>query len=192
MPAIARIGSGPDQNGLTPSCNDVNVTYIYVGVGPGKGSPLNQETAGVTGMLGDMVAKVDSIGRPAWIGLMVLGFIFFWPVGLATLAFLLWSDRMGCGRWGHGNERFERKMEAFRDRFGRGSGSGRSGFAATGNRAFDEYREETLRRLEDEAREFGDFLSRLRMAKDKAEFDQFMSERRSNPPAPREPGPAAA
>ena len=53
---------------------------------------------------------------------------------------------------------------------------------SSGNRAFDEYRSETLRRLEDEQREFHDFLDRLRMAKDKAEFDQFMSERRDRPP----------
>ena len=47
-----------------------------------------------------------------------------------------------------------------------------------GNRAFAEYRDETLRRLEEEEREFRDFLDRLRMARDKAEFDQFMAERR--------------
>src|SRR5262249_61095473 len=45
--------------------------------------------------------------------------------------------------------------------------------------SFDEYREETLRRLEEEQREFRDFLARLRMAKDKAEFDQFMADRAS-------------
>ena len=49
----------------------------------------------------------------------------------------------------------------------------------SGNRAFDEYRDETLRRLEEEQREFQEFLVRLRMAKDKAEFDQFMAERRT-------------
>ena len=54
----------------------------------------------------------------------------------------------------------------------------------SGNRAFDEYRTETLKRLEDEQTEFKDFLNRLRHAKDKAEFDQFMNERRSRPPAP--------
>ena len=54
---------------------------------------------------------------------------------------------------------------------------------SSGNRAFDEYRIETLRRLEDEQREFRDFLDRLRMAKDKAEFDQFMAERRNRPDA---------
>ena len=45
---------------------------------------------------------------------------------------------------------------------------------------------ETLQRLEEEQREFRDFLQRLRFAKDKTEFDQFMSERR-NQPAPEAP-----
>jgi hypothetical protein len=49
----------------------------------------------------------------------------------------------------------------------------------TGNRAFDEYRAEALRRLEEEAQEFQSFLERLRMAKDRAEFDDFMRERRN-------------
>ena len=63
--------------------------------------------------------------------------------------------------------------------------------ATSGNRAFDEYREETLRRLQDEQREFMEFLDRLRHAKDKAEFDEFISERRrhSGGPAPQPPQP---
>ena len=48
---------------------------------------------------------------------------------------------------------------------------------------FDEYRADTLRRLEEEQREFRDFLDRLRFAKDKTEFDQFMAERRNRPDA---------
>jgi hypothetical protein len=52
---------------------------------------------------------------------------------------------------------------------------------SSGNRAFDDYREETLKRLEDEQREFKDFLAKLRFAKDRAEFDQFMNERRNRP-----------
>ena len=52
-------------------------------------------------------------------------------------------------------------------------------FAPTGNAAFDAYRSETLKRLEDEHREFLDFLQKLREARDKAEFDQFMQQRRS-------------
>jgi len=56
--------------------------------------------------------------------------------------------------------------------------------ASGGNRVFDEYRTETLRRLEEEQREFKAFLDRLRHAKDKAEFDQFMAERGHRPQTP--------
>lgn len=55
---------------------------------------------------------------------------------------------------------------------------------SSGNRAFDEYRQETLRRLEEEQQEFAAYLDRLRVAKDKAEFDQFMAERWQRPTAP--------
>jgi hypothetical protein len=73
-------------------------------------------------------------------------------------------------------------------------GGGGPGGRPSGNRAFDEYRAETLRRLEDEQREFMEFLERLRHAKDKAEFDQFMADRRNRPqdptpePPPSQPG----
>jgi hypothetical protein len=53
---------------------------------------------------------------------------------------------------------------------------------SSGNRAFDDYRTETLKRLEEEQREFREFLDRLRFAKDKTEFDQFMAERRNRQP----------
>ena len=116
-----------------------------------------------------VAAKLDDLGKPAWIALTILGFIVWWPLGLATLAFLIWSRRMGCGNfrgfnWGHA-----------------GRYQGTPWHPSSGNRAFDEYRTETLRRLEDEQREFREFLERLRMAKDKAEFDQFMADRRNRP-----------
>jgi hypothetical protein len=50
----------------------------------------------------------------------------------------------------------------------------------SGNQTFDEYRAEALRRLEQEQRDFQDFVARLRLAKDKAEFDDFMAERRGS------------
>ena len=56
--------------------------------------------------------------------------------------------------------------------------------ATSGNRAFDEYKAETLRRMEEEQKDFGAFLDRLRFAKDKSEFDEFMAERRTRPPSP--------
>jgi len=55
---------------------------------------------------------------------------------------------------------------------------------ASGNQAFDEYRADTLRQLKDEQREFEAFLGRLGQARDKAEFDAFMAERRGISAAP--------
>jgi hypothetical protein len=69
------------------------------------------------------------------------------------------------------------KMDWMRSRMS--SGSSWAYGPSSGNRAFDEYRAETLRRLEEEQREFRDFLNRLRVAKDKTEFDAFMAERRN-------------
>jgi hypothetical protein len=141
--------------------------------------------------MADVVAKIDDFGKPAWIGLMVLGFILFWPLGLAILAYMLWSGRMGCGwnrgavdnwregagqRWENRREHWERRMQRW--------GSRRGGLRPTGNRAFDEYREEALSRLEEEANEFRTFLERLRMAKDRQEFDEYMRERRNRPSDP--------
>jgi hypothetical protein len=129
---------------------------------------------------------------PKWIALTVLGFVFWWPVGLALLFYSLGSRKMGCwsqDRFANKMERLQTKMERMRSRMdGRGSGSGFGfGFGppSSGNRAFDEYRMETLRRLEDEQAEFKDFLDRLRHAKDKEEFDQFMAQQRPRPtPSP--------
>jgi hypothetical protein len=127
--------------------------------------------------------------HPGWIVLMILGFIFWWPVGLALLALMFWSRGMGCyggDRWHRKMERMEEKMSRMRDRMERFGGFGPR---SSGNHAFDEYRAETLRRLEEEQREFRDFLDRLRFAKDKAEFDQFMAERRNRPTPPQSPQP---
>ena len=138
-----------------------------------------------------LAEQLDDIGKPAWIALTVVSFILFWPLGLVLLGFLVGSGRMAC--WAHGSgDRWQRRMERMQQRMERmqaaaerwgGSGGYR---APTGNRAFDEYRAETLRRLEEEQREFMEFLKRLRHAKDKAEFDQFMAEHRrpSNGPQP--------
>ena len=123
-----------------------------------------------------IAAKLDDIGKPAWIGLTILGFMFWWPVGLAILAYLIGSGRMGCGRHGRFG-RWYNENAGGRDGGGRWYG-GPWRSESSGNRAFDEYRAETLRRLEEEQREFREFLDRLRLAKDKAEFDQFMAERR--------------
>ena len=152
-----------------------------------------------------LAGYLDGIGRPAWIGLMVVSFILFWPAGLVVLGYIIGSGRMACwtqgsaGRWQRRMERMQQRMSRMQEAAERWSGGGggggagwgggyRGGRGATGNRAFDEYREETLRRLEEEQREFIAFLDRLRHAKDKVEFDQFMAERARRPQAP-EPQP---
>ena len=161
-----------------------------------------------------LVDRIDDFGRPGWIAITVLSFIIFWPIGFVVLGFLLGSGRMGC--WHHysnanGGDRWQRKMdrmqrgydrmqeginraqaaaERFRNYFQQQNRDYQPGYrpsGPSGNHAFDEYRAETLRRLEDEQREFLEFLDRLRHAKDKAEFDQFMAERRAYRDAPPSP-----
>ncbi|MBS0124433.1 DUF2852 domain-containing protein [Thetidibacter halocola] len=108
-------------------------------------------------------AWLDQRGKGAWIAAMVLGFIFFWPVGLALLAYMIWSNRMfskSCR-----STRHARHHAAW------------SAMKPSGNSAFDTYKADTLRRLEEEQDAFEAFLKRLREAKDKAEFDQFMDDR---------------
>jgi hypothetical protein len=134
---------------------------IYVNVN-------NIHTEGRTPM--QLVATLDEYGKPAWIIAMIAGFLLWWPVGLGVLAYLIWSGRMGCC----GNKT---QWRDYLTSEARKFGSGMTAFGSSGNRAFDEYREATLRRLEEEASEFQAFLQRLRHAKDKAEFDQFMAER---------------
>jgi Protein of unknown function (DUF2852) len=149
--------------------------------------------------------RLDDIPKAAWIALVVLGFIVFWPVGLALLIYLKWSGRMFCsqyGRYGHWHTPEEReaarqewraRREEWRARREEWRARQRSQWGrrhSSGNVAFDEYREETLRKLDEEQREFREYLDKLRSAKDRAEFDQFMAERRNRPPST-EPPPAA-
>jgi hypothetical protein len=130
----------------------------------------------------NLAAHLDDIGKPAWIGLTIVSFIAFWPLGLVVLGYLIGSGRMAC--WAHGSgDHWQRRMERMQQRMERMQAAaeqwtGRGYRSSSGNRAFDEYRDETLRRLEEEQREFKAFLDRLRHAKDKAEFDQFMAEHR--------------
>ena len=134
-----------------------------------------------------LAAKLDDLGNPAWIALTVVGFLIWWPLGLLALGYLVGSGRMarwtGCGarRWEHQPHSNQPHSNQAHSNPGGWWGM-RS--ASSGNRAFDEYRTETLRRLEEEQREFKAFLDRLRHAKDKAEFDEFMAERARRPQAP--------
>lgn len=104
---------------------------------------------------------LDEKGKGAWIAALILALILFWPIGLALLAYMIWSKRM-----------FNASHTARR-----GSGLAPSVSRSSGNSAFDAYKADTLRRLEEEQLAFEAFLTRLRSAKDKAEFDQFLDDR---------------
>ena len=136
--------------------------------------------------------------RPAWtpatIALMILGFMIFWPLGLAMLAYILWGDRL---------DEFKSEVNRATDRMG--CAFGRNGHkrhrhhhARTGNVAFDDWRETELTRLEEERRrldearaEFDEYLRELRRAKDQEEFDAFMSARRKRGNGDEPAGPDA-
>jgi len=118
--------------------------------------------------------------RPGWtpitLGLMVLGFVIFWPLGLAVLAYILWGDRLE-GKFNINlATRANGDAKQYRHRYWQGGN--------TGNAAFDEYRkneferlEAERRKLEEERAEFETFLANLRRAKDQEEFDRFMADR---------------
>ena len=114
----------------------------------------------------DIAARLAEIGKPAWIALTVLGFIFYWPMGLAAMAFVIWSGRMGCwkhqyaGYWhSNGNTGYwdsNNKTGFWHSKGGTRMGDwgchwfGHRGPGSSGNRAFVDFRAETLRRLEEE------------------------------------------
>lgn len=130
--------------------------------------------------------RCDPVIRPGFhplsIGLMVLGFVVAWPLGLAMLAYMIWGDRMRAFfdgvRSGYQRSRFAAEMRGFGGSFSAGP------FGSTGNAAFDAYRAAELerleaerRRLEEERREFEAYMAHLRRARDQEEFERFKAER---------------
>ncbi|MEW9806302.1 DUF2852 domain-containing protein [Mesorhizobium marinum] len=140
--------------------------------------------------------------RPAWtpatIALMVIGFMVFWPLGLAMLAYIIWGDRLDgfkrdVNRATDGVFAGCRRSADKAHRWGYGASRG----PRTGNVAFDDWRDKELERLAEERRklddmlaEFDEYARELRRAKDQEEFDRFMANRnRSSAPArPERPG----
>ena len=126
--------------------------------------------------------------RPAWtpatIALMVVGFMVFWPLGFAMLAYIIWGDRLD-GLQARHEPRHRRHLRRLPPRFRRAARWGNGGRAArTGNVAFDDWRDKELDRLAEERRkldeaiaEFDDYARELRRAKDQEEFDRFMASR---------------
>ncbi len=108
---------------------------------------------------------------PANIGSVVAGFILFWPAGILILFYVLSGGDMARA--------FNRSREWVSNMFNRATATNET----TGNSAFDAYREETMNRLKEEQRAFGDFMERLRRARDQEEFERFMAERRNSRPS---------
>ena len=117
--------------------------------------------------------------RPAWtpvtIAMMIFGFMIFWPLGLAMIAYIVWGDRL---------DQFKADVNSATDKFSGMCSRGPSfnAHARTGNVAFDDWRETELKRLHEERMkldnmraEFDDYARELRRAKDQAEFDRFMA-----------------
>ncbi len=133
--------------------------------------------------------------RPVELVAMVLGFAFFWPIGLAIVFWKIWQRKHGYeGDLASFIQEKWQAKRAWAQEHGM-SGSGwscgaarfsASAFRSSGNAAFDEWRDAELARLEEERqklvsaeREFGDFMDNLRRAKDREEFDRFMNARRN-------------
>ncbi len=119
--------------------------------------------------------------RPAWtpatVALTVAGFMIFWPLGLAMLAYVIFGDRF---------EGFKRDANATVDGMFRSCRKS-SSYSATGNVAFDEWREKEIERLNEERRkldelraDFEEELRELRRAKDQEDFDRFMAKRNAS------------
>jgi len=135
-------------------------------------------------------ARTSSMIRPAWtpltIAMMVLGFMIFWPLGLAMLVYIIWGDRLDELK-----SEVNRATDNVASSFSFGS-SNHSNFShaksgsATGNAAFDDWREVEMARLEEERRkldemrhEFDEYLRELRRAKDAEEFEKFMDSKKT-------------
>ena len=121
--------------------------------------------------------------KPGWSPfnamLMVFGFIVFFPLGLAMLAWNIWGHR-----WGDVKGDFRRSFNAQKNWTGGVGNWNGPAMSDTGNVAFDEYRAAELIRLEEQRRkfddirkEFDDHLKNLGRAREQQEFDNFMNAR---------------
>jgi hypothetical protein len=124
---------------------------------------------------------------------MILGFIVFWPIGLAILGFKIWQRKSGYP--GDLGAAAQEKWREARSAFSGPWASRSAPWRASGNMAFDEWRaaeiarlEEERRKLDEAHREFAAFVENIRRAKDREEFERFMNERRNRP---EQPGPTA-
>jgi hypothetical protein len=127
--------------------------------------------------------------KPMELAAMILGFVLFWPIGLAILGWKMYQAKTQYA--GDFGQFAQEKWGGFERRSGLGAMArefgGRPG--ASGNSAFDEWRKAELERLEEERRKiyeaekaFYDYQEGLRQAKDREEFERFMASRAASAP----------
>ena len=125
------------------------------------------------------------------IGAIVVGFLYWWPLAAAYVAWKI------AGYPALGELRgLANRSSAWGSAWNSAGTTGRSRFAAayeaangvgsTGNRAFDEYRRAELDRLDaqrralaEESRAFSEYVEGLKRAKDREEFDAYMAQKRA-------------
>jgi len=113
---------------------------------------------------------------PATVALMVLGFMVFWPLGLAMLAYILFGEKF---------QNFKREANQKADSaFTWCRSNSYTAPSSIGNVAFYDWRKAELGRLDEERcrldemrSEFDNYARELRRAKDQEEFDRFMRDR---------------
>lgn len=106
----------------------------------------------------DFTKMLQDVGRPVWLAVMAMGFLWFWPVGVAVLAYLMWTGKVG----------------------NRGGGAPWSrAFWSSGNTAFDKYQDEARKALDAERDAFQAFLVEKLSAADQAEFNEFLAKRKA-------------
>jgi hypothetical protein len=131
-----------------------------------------------------------AIIKPQWspvtIALMVLGFIVFWPLGLLVLGYIMWGEKFG-GTPEKAQAYWNKGCSFVSANKARHWNNRSYTMNSSGNAAFDEYRAEQLKRLEEERARldaeidaFHDYMANLNKAKDREEFDRFMNERRGS------------
>lgn len=124
---------------------------------------------------------------------VVLGFIVFWPIGLAILGYKVWQRRNGGAdlqtvatqTWTNARSAMSGAESSTPRPWANASTWTRGFTPSTGNRAFDEWKGAELARLEaerqkleDAHRDFAAFVESVRKAKDREEFERFMNERK--------------
>jgi hypothetical protein len=125
---------------------------------------------------------------PGWtpfnIAAMVIGFILFWPVGLAILFWNIWSAKQERRAFAGANSAAMGMNWQGNWQGAPWSQTSRDLSRHSGNAVFEDYKRATLERLEEERRKlvaeqeaFSQFLDDLKRAKDRTEFETFMRER---------------